>query len=222
MTGFPVHRHIDDAAFHGVMTASLATGQQVTEKEYMRLVEACVYINDFVDFRGDSMRKQRENVVLRGIRGNLCEYLDRMTGQSLDSMIEIVESSELGALVVMGYCNWAIMGSHHKVYEILWGVRCVKRYPVCRYDSVADGSRYDRLLQALKPYGTLGSDGPHVSKPRVEMGKTYSICRTDPGAHLAWLADAARSLLEPNVLRQIIDVVHYEWSGDVGNVNYYP
>jgi hypothetical protein len=55
-----------------------------------------------------------------------------------------------------------------------------------------------------------------VTKRRVEMETTYSTCRSDPEAHLAWLADATRSLLEPTVLRRIVDVVHYEWSGDVG------
>jgi hypothetical protein len=222
MTGLGVHRHIDVAAFHGVMTASVATGLECSEKGFMRLVDACVFVNDFVDFRGDTMRKQRENVLLRGVRGDLCRYLDGMITQCLDSVVEVVEASELEALVVMGYCNWAIMGAHHKVYEILTGVKGVKEYEACQYASVADTTRYDRLVRALEPYGTLGDDGPMVTKRRVEMEKTYSTCRSDPEAHLAWLADATRSLLEPTVLRRIVDVVHYEWSGDVGAVDYCP
>lgn len=222
MTGLGVHRHIDVAAFHGVMTASVATGLDCSEKEFMRLVDACVYINDFVDFRGDTMRKQRENVLLRGLRGNICRYLDTMIRECLDAVVEVVEGSELGALVVMGYCNWAVMGAHHKVFEVLMGVKGVKRYEACHYASVADTSRYSRLMRALGPYGTLGEDGPMVAKRRVEMEKVYSTCRSDPAAHLAWLADATRSLLEPTTLRRIVDVVHYEWSGDVGAVDYCP
>jgi hypothetical protein len=222
MTGLGVHRHIDVAAFHGVMTASLGTGQEVTEEQYSRVVEATVYINDFVDLRGDTMRKQRENVILRGIRGNLCNYLDEMIGKCLDSAADVIKSSELGALVVMGYCNWAIMSAHHKVYELLKGIRRVPKQPACEYVSVSQTMRYERLIEALRPYGTLGSDGPGVSKKRIEMDKAYSLCQGSPGRHLAWLADATRSLLEPTTLRQIVDVVHFEWSGDVGAVDYCP
>jgi hypothetical protein len=222
MTGLGIHRHIDVAAFHGVMTASLGTGQHLTEKEYARIVEATVYINDLVDFRGDTMRKQRENVLIRGIRGNLCEYLDKTIGQCLESAIEVVESGEVGALLVMGYCNWAIMSAHHKVYECLKGVRKVQKHSACDYESVSHLTKYARLMEALRPYGTLGSDGPLTSKKRIEMDKTYTLCQGSPEMHLAWLADATRSLLEPSTLRQIVDVVHFEWSGDVGAVDYCP
>lgn len=222
MTGLAVHRHIDIAAFHGVMTASLGTGQEVTEEQYSRIVEATVYINDFVDLRGDTMRKQRENVVLRGIRGSLCIYLDKMIGKCLDTAADVIESSELGALVVMGYCNWAIMSAHHKVYELLKGIRPAQKQSACEYVSVSQTLRYERLIEALRPYGTLGNDGPRVSKKRIEMDKTYGLCQGSPERHLAWLADATRSLLEPTTLRQIVDVVHFEWSGDVGAVDYCP
>ena len=222
MTGLAAHRHIDGASFHGVVTASIATGQELKEREFMRVAEACVYINDFVDFRGDIMRKQRENPLVRGMRGDLCRYLDRMIGQCLDSAIEAIETSEVGALVVMAYCNWAMLGSHHKVYEVLHGVRRVEKYSACEYESQINTARYDRLLLALQPYGTLGKVGPRVTKKRIEMDKVFSICRTDPETNLAWLADATRSLLDPTVLRQIVDVVHFEWRGDVGMVNYCP
>ncbi|KAJ5899993.1 hypothetical protein N7495_004737 [Penicillium taxi] len=220
MTGLGVHRHIDIAAFHGIMTASLATGCHISEKQFMKIVDATVYINDFVDFRGDILRKQRENVILRGVRGNLCRFLDSVIGECLDSAIEVIEASETGALVVMGYCNWAILGSHHKVYEILDGVQPVTQYPACEHSSQAE--KYERLLEALRPYGTLGSNGPKVSKRRVEMDKIYSACRFNPQANMAWLADATRSFLEPTVLRRIVDVVHFEWRGDLGAVNYCP
>ena len=222
MTGLGVHRHIDVAAFHGVMTASLGTGMVIDEGQYARIVEAVVFVNDFVDIRGDTMRKQRENVILRGLRGNLCRYLDRSIGECLDVVADVVEASEIGALVVMGFCNWAIMSSHHKVYELLKGVRPVRKYGYCEYTSAADNARYERLIEALRPYGTLGSDGPSVLKKRIEMDKTYDVCRQSPELHLSWLADAARSLLEPATLRQIVDVVHFEWSGDVGAVDYCP
>lgn len=222
MTGLAVHRHIDVAAFHGVMTASLATGQELSEKEFMKTVEACVYISDFVDFRGDTMRKQRESPIVRGIDGNLCSYLDGMIVRALDTAIDVLETSEVGALVVMGYCNWAVLGSHHKVYEIVHGVRSVKRYAACQYESEKNATRYNRLLRALQQFGTLGKDGPHVTKKRNEMEKMYSMCRLRPESSLAWLADATRSLMLPSVLRQIIDVVHYEWNGDIGAVDYCP
>ncbi|KAJ5971372.1 uncharacterized protein N7479_001290 [Penicillium vulpinum] len=222
MTGLGVHRHIDVAAFHGVMTASLGTGQEVTEEQFSRIVEATVYISDFVDLRGDTMRKQRENVILRGIRGDLCKYLDETIGNCLDLVADVIESSELGALVVMGYCNWAIMSAHHKVYELLRGIQQVQKQSACEYVSVSQATRYERLIEALRPYGTLGNDGPRVSKKRIEMDKSYALCQGSSEKHLAWLADATRSLLEPTTLRQVLDVVHFEWSGDVGAVDYCP
>ncbi|KAJ5698671.1 hypothetical protein N7462_000676 [Penicillium macrosclerotiorum] len=222
MTGLGVHRHIDSAAFHGVMTASLATGHELSEMEYMKIVEACVYINDFVDFRGDILRKQRENVILRGIRGNLCKYIDRSIEKCLETVLSVLDTSELGALVVMGFCNWAILGSHHKAYELMQGVRAVKAYNSCTYRSEANVARYGQLMHALKPYGTLGNEGPHITKKRVDMEKMFSYCRNNPATHLAWLADVTRSFFEPTVLRKLVDVVHYEWSGDMGEVEYCP
>lgn len=103
MTGLGVHRRIDVAAFHGVMTASVATGLECSEKGFMRLVEACVFVNDFVDFRGDTIRKQRENVLLRGVRGDFCRYFDGVIAQCLDSVVEVVKASELEALAVLWY-----------------------------------------------------------------------------------------------------------------------
>ncbi|KAJ5520918.1 hypothetical protein N7463_001371 [Penicillium fimorum] len=151
MTGLAVHRHIDVAAFHGVMATSLGTGQEVNEEQFSRIVEATVYINDFVDLRGDTMRKQRENIMLRGIRGDLCKYLDEMIGNCLDSATDVIESSQLGALVVMGYCNWAIMSAHHKAYELLRGIQRVEKQSVCEYVSVSRTMRYERLVEALRP-----------------------------------------------------------------------
>lgn len=47
------------------------------------------------------MRKQRENTILRGIRGSACRYLNR---QILDCIIytrELIESKQLLAIVTM-------------------------------------------------------------------------------------------------------------------------
>ncbi|KAJ5232830.1 hypothetical protein N7468_005786 [Penicillium chermesinum] len=168
------------------------------------------------------MRKQRESPVVRGIHGNLCSYLDGMVVRALDTAIEVLETSAVGALVVMGYCNWAVLGSHHKVFETVQGVRPVSRYSACEYEAEGNGARYARLVRALQPFGTLGGDGPHVTKKRVEMEKMYSVCRKQPESSVAWLADATRSLMEPRVLRKLVDVVHFEWDGDVGAVDYCP
>lgn len=47
----------------------------MNEAEFMELMETCALINDLIDFRRDIMRRQYENVVLRGIRGNDCRDL---------------------------------------------------------------------------------------------------------------------------------------------------
>lgn len=52
------------------------------------------------------------------------------------------------------------------------------------------------------------------------MDKAYGLCQESPERHIAWLADATRSLLGPTTLRQIVDVVHFQWNGDVGAVYY--
>lgn len=41
-----------------------------------------------------------------------------------------------------------------------------------------------------------------------------------PQTRTAWLADSTRSLLHPTSLREIIDVVHFEWQGQTGDVEY--
>lgn len=105
MTGIVVHRHIDVAIFHGVMPAALATGQQLSEKEYLRIAEVCTLINDLIYFRSDTMRKQRENLVLRGIRGCLCNYLDGLLGRLLDTTTEVLQARTLGSQVIMSFCN---------------------------------------------------------------------------------------------------------------------
>jgi hypothetical protein len=221
MTGMNVHRHIDVAIYIGVMAASIATGEQLSEVEYMQLSEVCSLINDLIDFRSDTMRKQRENTVLRGIRGCLCRYLDELVTSCLVQVCRAIRSSRTNAIVVMSFCNWAVMASHHKLFELVQGVREVEQYMTCEYAS-SSGSEYQKLLTALVDYDTLGSDGPRVTRRRAEMDKSYVLRRASSESHLAWLADSTRSLLDPVTLRKIVDVVHFEWQGQIGDVKYCP
>lgn len=58
-------------------------GEQINREQYTLMSEACVLLNYLVDFHSDTMRKLRENVILRGICGNLCKYLDGLIWYSL-------------------------------------------------------------------------------------------------------------------------------------------
>ena len=222
ITGLAVHRHIDLGLFNGVIPASLATGEQLSKSQYLELAKACALINDLIDLRSDTRRKQHENVVLRGLRGSICVYFDRLIGECLDTTATLIESSRLCALVLMSFCNWSIMGSHHKVYELTEKLQEDEQWPACRYTSVDDLSREKRLLDSLAQFGTLGAQGPSVSRRRVELDKLYSTCLQDQQRHTAWLADMCRSLLHPPTLRRLVDVVHYRWHGNAGDVDYCP
>ncbi|KAK2782870.1 hypothetical protein FQN53_009556 [Emmonsiellopsis sp. PD_33] len=230
MTGTLAHRHIDLAVYIGVLTASIGLGgEQITREQYEILAESSCYINDLIDFRSDTMRRVRENVILRGIPGdgNLCRYLDDCISSCLRLAAEAIRSSPVSALVVMGFCNWGIMGSHHKLYELLHGVTKRKdpNPSMCEYISGASSSHYQNLLDALdsRGYGTLGEENsPSVAKRRSDMDILYHVYRTSPGTHMAWLADCTRSLLHPDTLRKIVDVVHFEWRGQTGDVEYCP
>ncbi|KFY13926.1 hypothetical protein V492_02971 [Pseudogymnoascus sp. VKM F-4246] len=221
MTGLMSHRYIDVGIYAGVVNASMGLGEDITKEQYNLLTEACCYIGDLVDVRSDTMRKVRENVVLQGIRGNLCEYLDELISCCLRLSAKAIKSSPVSAIVIFGMCNWALMSSEHKVYEVFHGVREKKDGVACEYVSASDGS-YQQLLEALAGYETLGENGPSVSKRRADMDLLYYGYRTSPETHMAWLADTARSLLEPITLRKIIDVVHFEWLGQTGDVEYCP
>ncbi|KAK5789822.1 hypothetical protein VI817_008945 [Penicillium citrinum] len=225
MTAITAHRSVDTGLFVAVAAASLATGQKVDVSDKDTLIEACTLINDLIDLRSDTARRQRENVVLRGVRGNLCEYLDSLIGLCLEISATAIRKNKTSALVVMAYCNWAVMGSHHKLFELSTQVsevaKPMERTP-CLYHSVDDRRQYQRLIAALAPFGTLGRDGPHVSRTRVELDIGFGICRLSEKEHLAWLADITRSLLEPQTMRRIVDMVHYTWTGSVGDANYCP
>ncbi|QKX58726.1 uncharacterized protein TRUGW13939_05853 [Talaromyces rugulosus] len=214
------HRHIDIANIVGVVAASLATGQQINEAEYMKLSYGTTLINDLVDLRSDTMRKQRENPVLRGVRGSACQYLNEKILDCLIFTRELIESKQLLAMVTMAFCKWAVMASHHKLYELIQGTRENTEITKCAYVGLEE--QYDKLLTALQPYGSLGADGPQWKLKRMELDNLYSINRRLPKTHLAWLADMVRLLLKPSNFRRIVDVVHYPWTGDIGQVEYCP
>lgn len=221
MTNMLSHRYIDLAIYVGVMNASIGLGKGITREQYQLLAEACCYINDLIDFRSDTMRRLRENVILRGIRGNLCEYLDGMLSSCLRLSAKAIKSSPVSGLVVMGISNWMLMASQHKVYEVFHGVQERKDSSTCEYMSASDCS-YQELLEALTEYGTLGENGPRVEKRRTDMDMLFHVYRTSPLTHTAWLADSTRSLLHPGALRKIVDIVHFEWHGQTGDVEYCP
>lgn len=219
MTGMEVHRHIDLGMAVGIVSASMATGQIMTAEEYKDIVDTSVLINDLVDFRGDTWRNQRENVVLRGVRGCLCVYLDGLLSRCIRGAATTVGRGKIFALMIMCFCNWMLMSSGHKLYETLHGSRLVGTDQPCHYKSKDDGS-YRELLASLQPYGTMQEQGPHISMKRKDLQTLYARYRQSPEHHIRWMADVVRIVLHPDNLRQLVDVVHYPWSGDLGHVGY--
>ncbi|KAJ5408330.1 hypothetical protein N7509_002213 [Penicillium cosmopolitanum] len=220
MTELTTHRHIDIANAVGVVAASLATGQRINEAEYMKLSYGSTLINDLVDLRSDTMRKQRENPILRGVRGSTCQYLNKKIFDCLTFATELIETKQLLAIVTMAFCNWTVMASHHKLYELYHETCENTEVKKCSYHGLEE--QYDKLVKALQPYGSLGDDGPQWAKKRMELDELYSINRQSTRTHFAWLADMTRILLNPSNLRRIVDVVHYSWIGDTGQVEYCP
>lgn len=216
-------RYIDLEIFTGVLNASVAVrGEELSREQYLLLAEGCCYMNDLIDFRSDSSRGLRENVMLRSVRGNLCLHLDKMIARCVTKCAESVQSSRVSALVILGFCNWLLLGSQHKVYELMIGVKEQQdRYRTCGYTSETDGS-YEQLLDVLRPYGSLGKNGPSVWKRRVDMDLQYHECKRSTDTHIKWLADTARTLLNPINLRRIVDLVHFEWVGDIGDAEFCP
>lgn len=107
MTGLPVHRNIDLGLMVGVADASLATGQTINEAEFMQLMETCTLINDLLDLRGDIVRKQQENVLLRGFRGSACKYLDGSIAKCVKRAAELI-----GRRQCSGHYEPLQLGSH--------------------------------------------------------------------------------------------------------------
>jgi hypothetical protein len=79
---------------------------------------------------------------------------------------------------------------------------------------------YEDLLGALETYGTLGAGGPKIMMKRKDLQLLYSVYRHDPDTHIKWLADAVRLVLHPKTLRRLVDVVHYQWTGEIGDTGY--
>ncbi|KAK1146585.1 hypothetical protein N8T08_003015 [Aspergillus melleus] len=197
-----------------IVAASLATGQQINDAEYMKLSHGTTLINDLVDLRSDIMRKQRENPVLRGIRDSACQYLSKQMLDCVTTVRELIESKQILAMVVMGFCNWAVMSSHHRVYELIHSVTERTELHTCKYDGLEE--QYNLLVKALEPFGSLGPGRPHWEMKRMDLDNLYSVYRQSPENYIPWLADMVRLLLEPSTFREIVDVVHFPWEGDIG------
>jgi hypothetical protein len=220
MTGLDAHRYVDLGSTVGVVCASLACGESMTADDYRDTVKTTALINDLVDFRGDTWRNQRENVVLRGVRGCLCLYLDGLLSDCIGGAAGLTRRGKIFALNIMAFCNWMMLSSGHKVYELLRGTRSIVTIdPPCRYQS-EDSDVYEDLLAALEAYGTLGAGGPNLAMKRRDLQLLYSVYRQDPELHIKWLADAVRLMLDPKTLRRLVDVVHYQWTGEIGDARY--
>lgn len=219
MNGMEVHRHIDLGMTVGIVSASMASGQTMTAEEYEDLVNVTVLINDLVDFRGDTWRNQRENVVLRGVRGNLCEYLDNLLCTCIGGSAIMIRRGRIFSLMIMCFCSWMLTSSGHKLFETLHGTRLIDSNPACTYKS-KEHSLYAELIAALEPYGTLGDEGPTIMMKRKELQLLYAKHRQTPESHIRWQADVARTVLHPDNLRRLVDAVHYQWTGELGNVDY--
>lgn len=165
------------------------------------------------------MRKQRENPIVRGVRGSACQYLNKQILDCLICVRELIESKRLLAMVNMAFCNWTVMASYHKLYELTHGVRENTELSPCKYDGLDE--QYDLLVRSLQPYGSLGPDGPQWGMKRMELDKKFSIYRQSPETHSAWTADMVRLLVSPSNFRRLVDVVHYSWTGEIGEVKTY-
>jgi hypothetical protein len=219
MTAFSTHRHIDLGIAVGVVSASIATGQMMTAKGHRDLVDTFVLFNDLVDFRGDTWRNQRENVVLRGVRGCLCSYLDGLLSRCIRGAETLIRRGEIFAFNIMAFCNWMLLGSGHKVYEIFRGTNSVGVDSPCCYKSKGDGA-YEELLESLGSYPVLDQGGPDVTTKRKDLQMLYTKHRLSSQGHVMWLADVVRVVLHPDNLRRLVDVVHHPWSGELGDVGY--
>ncbi|KAM3067800.1 hypothetical protein ACMFMG_011534 [Clarireedia jacksonii] len=191
MTSLDAHRYIDLGISSPIVIASLASDQKIDGHEYRELTKASVLLNDLIDFRSDATQ----------------------------AVTDMVSLGTLTTLVTLGFCNWLLMASHHKVYEIVTSVEQVRGVGLCSYQGMEE---YSKLLEALEPLGTTQESPPNVRMTRAELELRYCKSRVLHETHLAWLADAARTLLHPHNLRRIIDVAHFRWIGSIGDVDYCP
>lgn len=220
MTHRLAHRKLDVGSLPLAVIVSLAIGEDMTEDEFDRVSSACQLVNDLADLRSDTMRNARENPLVRGVRGNACRYINTLLVQCLGQVCDMILTKKLLGIMVMVCCQWSVMGSHHKLYELYHGLDQVPGLPPCQYDELDE--RYQSLLQALKPYGTLGENGPSPGMKRKHLDLLYYSHRQSHERHLAWLADMTRLLLNPRYIRRLTDVVHYQWNGSLGQSEYCP
>lgn len=219
MNAIADHRHVDLGIAVGIVSASLATGETMTSDGYSDLIDALILFNDLVDFRGDTWRSQRENVVLRGVRGCLCTYLDNTLSKCIRGAATLIRRGDIFAVNIMDFCNWMLMGSGHKFYEIFRGTNPVGINNPYHYKSKDDGA-YEELLESLASCPTLGEHGPRVTMKRKDLQILYAKHRLSPESHILWLADIVRVVLHPDNLRQLVDVVHHPWSGELWDIGY--
>lgn len=219
MTNLEAQRYVDLGISSPIVIASLATGQRLDGAQYRKLVKASVLLNDLIDFRSDAMRMQRENIVLRGVRGNVCKFLSRTMVECIEAVTMVIKLGTLPALVILGFCNWLLMASHHKIFEIVSGVEKVNGFALCDYRGMEE---YANLLVVLESFGEVQESIPTVIMTRAELESGYCKSRLSFETHVAWLAGSARTILHPHNLRRIIDVAHYIWSGSVGDKEFCP
>jgi hypothetical protein len=219
MSSLEGQRRTDLGIASPVVIASLACGQKITGQQYRELCRAVVFLNDLLDIRSDATRVQRENPIIRGIRGNACDYLSNLMIDCIKSFTSLVSPNTVSGLVVLGFTSWAILASHHKAHEIVAGVVQVEGVELCDWKGMEE---YTKLLEVLEPLGTTEGIPPDIRMTRAELGLRYSKARLTHETHLAWLADTARTILHPHNLRRIIDVAHFKWVGSAGEIEYCP
>lgn len=129
----------------------------------------------------------------------------------------LTRRGDIFALNIMAFCDWMLIGSGHKVFEILRGTNPVGTNRPCNYNSKNDGA-YKQLLEALKLCPTLGEQGPRVTMKRKDLQTLYAKHRLSSETHILRLADVVRVVLHPDNLRQLVDVVHHPWVGKLGDV----
>ncbi|KAI8631703.1 hypothetical protein F5Y19DRAFT_424595 [Xylariaceae sp. FL1651] len=213
------HRWIDIGLSGPIVVASLASRYKLNAEQYRGLCKASVLVNDLFGLRSDAMRKQRENPVLRGMSSNMCEYISGRMRECIDAVAAGVEKGEVTALVLLGFCNWILMASHHKIYECVTGSEEFRSIECCDFGGRVE---FRRLLNALEPLGTTPEYPPDIRLTRAELESRYCRSRVTSKAHLSWLADAARTLLNPDNMRPVVDLGHYRWNGDEGDVDFCP
>ena len=213
------HRHVGLGIAVGILSASLATGETMTSDRYSNLIDTLILFNDLVHFRGNIWRSQRENVILRGVRGCLCTYLDGLLSRCVRGAATLIRRGDIFALNIMAFCNWMLMGLGHRFYEIFRGTNPIGPNSPCHYESKNDGA-YAEPLESLASCPTVGDRGPLVTMKRKDLQTLYAKHRLSPESHILWLADIVRVVLHLYNLRQLVDVVHHPWSGELVDIAY--